>query len=149
MNDYLDKFAKKLQDKIDKEDEKIYSKKVIQEYKNPKHYGVIDNPDTIGEIKGPCGDTMRISLKISDDIIEKARFQTDGCGPSLACGNMLMKLIEGKAITDALTITDKQLLNALNGLPKEHEHCAVLAVNTLKQSLNVINKENKQSTMTQ
>ena len=78
---------------------------------------------------------MKITLKIFNEIIKDSRFWTDGCGPSIACGNMLSRMIIGKNIQYAKKITSSQLLKALEGLPKDHQHCATLAVNTLQKAI--------------
>jgi nitrogen fixation NifU-like protein len=141
IDDDFVKMIKQLQKKIEYEEEKIYSKIVINEYRNPTYFGVIKNPDAIGKIKGPCGDTVKFSLKIKNEVITDANFWTDGCGATLASGNMLIKIIIGKKIRDANKITAKDLLDALDGLPKENHHCAVLAINTLRKSIK--NYQNK------
>ena len=135
VEDKLEKTLKELQKKIDYEEEKIYSKLVIREYRNPTNFGVLENPDAVGIIKGPCGDTMKITLKILNGEIQNARFWTDGCGPTLACGNMLTKIIIGKTPRNALEISQQDLINNLDGLPKKHSHCAKLAVITLNKTL--------------
>ena len=114
---------------------------MISEYRNPVNFGVLENPDAVGIIKGPCGDTMKITLKILDGIIQDARFWTDGCGATLAAGNMLTKKSKGKTLQDADDINSKQLIDALNGLPKEHNHCALLAVNTLHEAIKNYEKQ--------
>ncbi len=131
----FEKMVKDIQDKIEQDEEKDYSKTVINEYRNPNNFGVIGNPDAFGEIKGPCGDTMKISLRIEDGKIINACFWTDGCGASIACGSMLTKMITGETVETALDITSEQLTDALVGLPKEHLHCTVLAVNTLQEAI--------------
>ena len=80
----FDQMVKDLQRRIDQEEELIYSKIVIREYKNPDKFGTLQNPDAVGEITGSCGDTMKISIKVSDDKITTARFWTDGCGATVA-----------------------------------------------------------------
>ena len=127
----FEEMVKELQRKIDRDEEETYSKKVIKEYRNPVNFGFIENPDATGQIKGPCNDTMRMDLKIKSNMIHDARFWTDGCGASLACGNMLTSMIKGKNIDEANSISSEQLLEVLDGLPKEHQHCAKLAVDTL------------------
>jgi len=131
----FEKMVNDLQSKIEQDEEKDYSKTVIDEYRNPSNFGVIENPDAFGEIKGPCGDTMKISLRIEDGKIINACFWTDGCGASIACGSMLTKMITGKIVETALDITSEQLTDTLGGLPKEHLHCTVLAVNTLQEAI--------------
>ena len=138
MNDdkELVKIIKILQQKIEYEEESIFSKKVVNEYRNPTNFGIIKNPDATAKIKGPCGDTMKIDIKIQGDKISNIRFWTDGCGPSIACGNMLTKMVVGKTLRKVNKITSKDLLLALDGLPVEHQHCSILAINTLQKSLN-------------
>jgi nitrogen fixation NifU-like protein len=131
----FEKLLEELQRKIEYEEEKIFSGVVIYEYKNPSNFGVIDNPNASGKIKGPCGDTMKITLNIGRGKILDARFWTDGCGATIACGSMLTKLIIGKNIKDIAKITEEQLTSALNGLPEEHLHCSKLAVSTFKKAI--------------
>ena len=135
VEDKLEETIKELQKKIEYDEEKTYSKVVIREYRNPTNFGILKHPDADGSIKGPCGDTMKITLKIVNDKIQNARFWTDGCGGSLACGNMLTKMIKGKTPHEALEISQKDLINNLDGLPKEHSHCAKLSVITLHKAL--------------
>ena len=102
-----DKFVKlleELQQKIEYEEEQAYSKVVIHEYRKPSNFGDIENPDAVGKIKGPCGDTMKISLRIEKGRIKDVGFWTDGCGATIACGSMLTKMIKGKTIDEARQI---------------------------------------------
>jgi len=151
VDDELGKTIKEIQRKIDYDEEQTYSKVVIREYRNPGNFGVLEHPDAVGMIKGPCGDTMKITLKIVKGKIQDARFWTDGCGGSLACGNMLTKMIKGKTPHDALEISQKDLINKLDGLPKEHSHCAKLSVITLCEAIDdyrkKIKKEDKKRKM--
>jgi nitrogen fixation NifU-like protein len=135
MNDDFEKLIEKIQHKIENDMEKTFSEKVIKEYKNPCNFGIIKNPDSYSEIKGPCGDTMKISLKIKDNRINNIQFWTDGCGPTIACGSMLTKEIKGMKIQEAKKYTSSQLLKALDGLPLDHHHCTKLAVNTLHSAI--------------
>ena len=133
--DDFSNMIKKIQNKIKKDEEEIYSKKVIYEYNNPTNFGKIQNPDAKSEIKGPCGDTMKIELKIENDTIKEARFWTDGCGATIACGNMLTKMIKGKSLSKLKDIDYYDLLESLEGLPLEHTHCSILAINTLNKAI--------------
>ncbi len=133
--DELEKIIKELQGKIEQDEEKTYSKTVIREYRNPTNFGIIKHPDANGTIKGPCGDTMKITIKIVDGKIKDARFWTDGCGATIACGNMLTKIIKGKTPNEVLKISQEDLINNLKGLPKEHSHCAKLTLITLNKAL--------------
>jgi len=134
-NEFL-KFLTELQRKIEYEEEKYYSKVVINEYRNPSNFGFLEKPDALSEFKGPCGDTMKISLRINNGIIKDARFWTDGCGATIACGSMLTKMIIGLNIDEASLITDVGLISSLNGLPDEHLHCSELAIKSLKIAIN-------------
>jgi nitrogen fixation NifU-like protein len=129
------KLQKKLQQKIDHVEEETYSEIVIKEYRNPSNFGFIKNPDASGEIKGPCGDTMKIDLKINEEIISDVRFWTDGCGASIACGSMLTKIIKGKTLKSAENISSSRLLEKLDDLPAEHQHCSVLAISALQKAI--------------
>lgn len=131
----LEKLLKELQEKIEYDEEYTFSEIVIREYRNPSNFGVLEKPDAIGEIKGPCGDTMKFTLNIKNGNIFNAQFWTDGCGATIACGSMLTKIIIGKTLETAKKFTSSQLLLALDGLPIEHQHCPTLAINTLKQAI--------------
>lgn len=140
-DDFL-KLLEELQRKIEYEEEKTYSKIVIQEYRNPSNFGVLENPDALGEIKGSCGDTMKITLQIKNRKIKKALFWTDGCGATIACGSMLTKMTKDKTIDESADITSEKLTKALDGLPKEHLHCTKLAVDTLQRAIKNYNESN-------
>jgi len=143
-DDFL-KMLDELQRKIEYDEEQTYSKVVIREYRNPSNFGVLDDPDALGEIKGPCGDTMKISLKIENQKIKQAFFWTDGCGATIACGSILTKIIKGKTLQETNDFSSSQLLEALEGLPIEHHHCAILAINTLQKAIKNYNTESKWS----
>ena len=138
--DDFSNMIKKIQNKINKIEREIYSEKVIYEYNNPNNFGTIQNPDAKAEIKGLCGDRMKIELKIENDTIKEARFWTDGCGATIACGNMLTKMIKGKSLTKIRDIDHYDLLESLGGLPLEHTHCSILAINTLNKAIHSYKK---------
>ena len=127
--------AQSIQKKIDEKEEEDYSKEVLKNYRNPQNFKPIQKPDATATIKGSCGDTMKIELKINQNVINDVGFWTDGCGPSIACGNKLLDMVKGKKISEATKINNKKLLKELNGLPKENIHCAKLAVDTLKKAI--------------
>jgi nitrogen fixation NifU-like protein len=135
VDDDFVKMVKQLQKKIEYDEEQTYSKAVIREYRNPINFGVLEHPNAVGVIRGSCNDTMKITIKIENGKIKDARFWTDGCGATLAAGNMLIKMIKGKTLQEANNVNPKQLIDTLEGLPKEHIHCALLAVNTLHKSI--------------
>lgn len=135
VDDNFENFLEKLQKKIECEEEQKYSKVVISEYRNPNNFCDIKNSDTSGKIKGPCGDTMKISLKINNDKITEAFFWTDGCGATIACGSMITKMVKGVLLDKAANMTSENLTEALNGLPEEHLHCSKLVIDTLKKAI--------------
>ena len=140
-NDDFEKMVAELQRKIEREEELTYSKTVIAEYRNPNNFRNMKSPDALGKLKGSCGDTVKITLSIENEIIKDACFWTDGCGASIACGNMLTSMIKGKNIDEANGISSEKLLDVLDGLPKEHQHCARLAVNTLHKIIKDYHKK--------
>ncbi len=141
-DDNFVKLLEELQRKIEYGEEQTYSKVVIREYRNPSNFGVLDDPDAVGKIKGPCGDTMKISLKIEKLKIKQAFFWTDGCGATIACGSILTKIIKGKTPQEANDISSSQFIEALEGLPIEHHHCIILAINALQKAIKNYNEKN-------
>ena len=107
------------------------SAEALERFNNPRNFGPLDEWDGHARITGPCGDTMEVWLKIENARIARAGFVTDGCGPSRAAGSMATELVTGKLVKDVLRIKQKDILHGLGGLPKDAEHCALLAANTL------------------
>jgi nitrogen fixation NifU-like protein len=97
--------------------------------------GIIEYPDARASYRGPCGDLMDITLRIREGRIMDAKFVTDGCGATVACGSKLTVMINNMDVQDAMKISNIDLENALGGLPEENKHCAVLAVNTLRKAI--------------
>jgi len=122
----------KYQELVQEEMRKLYSKTVIDHAMNPRNVGNTEAADGYASVTGPCGDTMDIWLKVKDDTIVKATFMTDGCGTTIAAGSMITELAKGKSISQALRTSQEDVLSALDGLPEESEHCALLAANTLR-----------------
>ena len=114
---------------------KIYSETVIDHAMNPRNLGDMEDADGFGRVTGPCGDTMEIWLRAKNGGLTDATFLTDGCGTSLASGSMVTEMAKGKEITEALKISQQDVLTALGGLPEESQHCALLAANTLKEAI--------------
>ena len=127
----FEKFYQELLHKITEEEAAQYSPIVLDEYHHPKNFGTLDHPSATGTVKGPCGDTMSIQLRVNENIITQEAFWTDGCGASIACGSMLTQLIHNQTIEQANQISSKHLQLSLGGLPEEHIHCTELAINTL------------------
>jgi len=114
---------------------KTFSKKVVDHFLNPRNVGEFRAADGLGRASIPCGDSMQICLRVSDDSILDARFMTDGCGPVIACGSMATDLLKGKTINEAMTLSEEDIMTGLDGLPDSEAHCATLAVSALKQAL--------------
>ena len=114
----------------------LYSKTVMDHFRNPRNVGTIENADGVGEVgNAKCGDIMKIYLKIEDNIIEDVKFETFGCGSAIASSSMATELIKGKPIEDALGITNKAVAEALEGLPAHKMHCSVLAEEAIKAAV--------------
>ena len=114
----------------------LYSEKVMDHFRNPRNVGVIENADGIGEVGNPvCGDIMKIYLKIENDVIEDVKFETFGCGSAIASSSMATELIKGKPLAEALTLTNKAVTEALDGLPAHKLHCSVLAEEAIKKAV--------------
>ncbi|MFC1868149.1 Fe-S cluster assembly scaffold protein NifU [Thermodesulfobacteriota bacterium] len=110
----------------------MYSKTVMDHFKSPRNVGVIEDADGIGEVGNPlCGDMMSIYLKIQDKQIDDIKFQTFGCGAAIAVSSMLTEMAKGKSIEDAKKISNKDVAEALEGLPKNKLHCSNLGADAL------------------
>ena len=120
---------------VEEEMRKLYSQTAINHAMNPRNVGNLEAADGYASVTGPCGDTMDIWLKVKDNIIVKATFMTDGCGTTIAAGSMVTELSAGREIGEALEISQADVLEALDGLPEESEHCALLAATTLKLAI--------------
>ena len=97
----------------------LYSEKVMDHFRNPRNVGVIENADGIGEVgNAKCGDIMKIYLKIEDGIIADVKFETFGCDSAIASSSMATELIKGKPVAEDLTLTNKAVAEALDGLPR-------------------------------
>ena len=125
----------KYQELVKDEMSKMYSQTVIDHAMNPRNVGTTEAADGYVSVTGPCGDTMDIWLKVKDDTVVKSTFMTDGCGTTIAAGSMVTELAKGKSISQALRISQEDVLSALEGLPEESEHCALLAANTMKAAV--------------
>lgn len=109
--------------------------KALEHMLTPRHLGMLSEPDGQGRIIGPCGDTMEIFLKIDDGVVSKSFFLSDGCEYTIACGDAICELAEMKTVKEAFQINAEKLFDYLEGLPKDHVHCASLAANTMRTAL--------------
>ncbi len=114
----------------------IYSEKVMDHFANPRNVGTIDDADGVGEVgNAKCGDIMKMYIKVNDGIITDVKFQTFGCGAAVATSSMATELIKGKSIDEALKLTNKAVVEALDGLPPAKLHCSVLAEEAMKTAI--------------
>lgn len=114
----------------------LYTEIVMDHFMNPRNVGEIENADGIGEVgNAKCGDIMKIYLKINSDVITDVKFLTFGCGSAIASSSMATEMIKGKSINDALAVTNKQVVDALGGLPAHKLHCSVLAEEAIKSAI--------------
>ena len=114
----------------------MYNEKVMEIFSNPMNVGAIDDANAIGTVGNPsCGDIMKLYLKIENNIIKDAKFETFGCGSAIASSSMATELIKGKPIAEALQLTNKAVTEALGGLPPQKIHCSVLAEEAIKGAI--------------
>ena len=114
----------------------LYTETVMDHFTHPRNVGEIPDADGVGEVgNAKCGDIMKMYLKIKDDRIEDAKFETFGCGSAIASSSMATELIKGKTIDEALAVTNKQVVDALGGLPAYKLHCSVLAEESIKAAV--------------
>jgi NifU-like protein involved in Fe-S cluster formation len=113
-----------------------FSAKLMDHFSAPRNAGRLDAPDRIGVAGTPHkGPFTRLELRVREGVIVEARFQTHGCGPSIACGSVLTELVLGRATADACTLTAEEVIAALDGIPDDKRHCAEMAVAALRDAL--------------
>jgi nitrogen fixation NifU-like protein len=114
----------------------LYSEKVMEHFRHPRNVGEMKNPDGIGHVGNPiCGDIMELYIKVKNDKIIDAKFKTFGCGAAIATSSMITGMVKGKTIEEALKISNKAVVEALDGLPPVKMHCSVLAKDALKSAI--------------
>ncbi|MER2079892.1 MAG: Fe-S cluster assembly scaffold protein NifU [Ruminococcus sp.] len=114
----------------------VYSEKVLDHFANPRNVGEIENADGIGEVgNSKCGDIMKMYIKVEDGTISDVKFKTFGCGAAIATSSMATELIKGKSVDEALQLTNKAVMEALDGLPPVKVHCSVLAEEAIKAAV--------------
>ena len=114
----------------------LYTEKVMDHFMHPRNVGSIDNADGVGEVgNAKCGDIMKMYLKIKDGVIEDVKFETFGCGSAIASSSIATEMIKGKTIDEALALTNKDVVDALGGLPAHKLHCSVLAEEAIKSAV--------------
>ena len=114
----------------------MYNSKVMEAFANPQNVGVIENPSGEGTVgNASCGDIMKITLKIENDIIVDAKFQTFGCAAAIATSSTATQMIIGMTVDEALQVTNAKVVEELEGLPPQKMHCSVLAEEAIKKAI--------------
>ncbi|WMW21945.1 iron-sulfur cluster assembly scaffold protein [Methanolobus mangrovi] len=122
----------------------MYSKKVIEEFSNPKNVGSIEDADGVGEIGSTIdGDIINISIKVKDNVIEDVKFKTFGCVVAISTSSMVTNLAKGKTIDEALALDNEDVINALEGLPEGKDRCSGFALDALKLAIEDYRQKNK------
>lgn len=122
----------------------MYSKKVLNRFKDPKFGGVMEDADAVGEVGNiKCGDVMRLYIKVKNNVITDIKFQTYGCVAAIAASDMLCELAKGKTLSQALKITGKDITNKVGGLPAIKFHCSVLGEQALKKAIKNYKRKKK------
>lgn len=132
----LEQFARQLQEQIMEQIRKKYSETVIDYWQHPRNFHKIENPDGYASVKGSCGDTMEMFIKMKEEKISECSFQTDGCATTIVCGGVATEMAQNKSLTQALALISADvILKHLGGLPESDVHCAQLASETLRRAL--------------
>ena len=114
----------------------LYSEKVRDHFRHPRNVGSMENADGVGEVgNAKCGDIMKIYLKIDDGVVSDVKFETFGCGSAIASSSMATEMIKGKPLDEILTVTNKAVTEALDGLPAHKLHCSVLAEEAIRAAV--------------
>ena len=120
----------------------MYTEKVMDHFTNPRNVGEIPDADGVGEVGNPaCGDIMLIYIKVFDNIIEDIKFKTFVCGAAIATSSMVTEMAKGKSLEEALELSNKQVAEALDGLPPVKMHCSNLAADALHAAINDYRKK--------
>ena len=114
----------------------LYTDTVMDHFMHPRNVGEIKDPSGVGEVgNAKCGDIMKMYLDIENDVIKDVKFETFGCGSAIASSSMATEMIKGKTVEEALAITNKDVVDALGGLPAHKLHCSVLAEEAIKSAV--------------
>lgn len=134
----LDEFLDNLEEKIQQDAYNAYGAKGYDRWLNPRFCHTIDTPDATASLTGECGDTMIMSIRVeTDSRIADAAYRTDGCASSSICGSFAAELAIGKSFDEVLDMTGETILNELGTFPREEQHCAHLAITTVKEAIHI------------
>ena len=121
----------------------MYSKEVMEHFANPRNVGVVEGADGVGEVGNPvCGDMMKITIRVENDVITDVKFQTLGCGAAIATSSITTEMAKGKTLKEALKITRDAVAKNLGGLPPNKMHCSNLAADGLHKAIEDYLKKN-------
>lgn len=121
-----------------------YSQKVLKHFRNPHNLGKIKNADGVGEVGNlSCGDVMKLYIKVKGEVIENVKFETYGCAAAIATSSITTDLVKGKTISEALAMTNKEVIDSLDGLPPIKIHCSLLSVDALNEAIYDYLKKNE------
>jgi nitrogen fixation NifU-like protein len=123
----------------------MYNEKVMDYFMNPRNVGEIEDADGVGEVGSPqCGDIMKIFIKVEDNIIKDIKFKTFGCASAIASSSIMTEMVKGKTVEEALKLTNREVVDALGGLPPAKVHCSVLAEDAIRAAIkDYMEKKNK------
>lgn len=114
----------------------MYSDKVMDHFNNPRNVGDLPQANGIGQVgNAKCGDIMKMSILVEEDIIKDVRFKTFGCGAAIATSSMATEMVKGKSLEQAMKLTNKAVMEALDGLPPAKVHCSVLAEEAIRAAI--------------
>ena len=114
----------------------MYSAQVLDHFQNPRNSGEVTNPDAAAQLENPaCGDVLKLTLRIKDDLVADIRFLAKGCVPAIACGSALTELVRGRTVEEVRALRRQELLRAVGGLPEASSHASHLAMDTLAKAL--------------
>ncbi len=123
----------------------MYSEKVMDHFSNPRNVGEVENPDGSGTVGNPaCGDIMKLTIKVENDVITDVKFKTFGCGAAIATSSMVTELVKGKKLNEAEGISNNSVAEALDGLPPVKMHCSNLAADALHAAIEDYKKKHEQ-----
>lgn len=134
--DEFDELVRKIEAEVMAEAKNALGQKGFDRWRNPRFCGVLEGADSHARVKGVCGDTMEMFIKLHGDRVVEARYRTDGCGSSSVAGSFAAELAHGKTVEEVFDMTGADVLSAIGAFPEAEEHCAYLAVSTLQEAVN-------------